>query len=76
MTSKEKAQQLVVKCMEIDIKYKTSHKNTKQRVKEYAILAVDEIINPKTEILVEGEYNGLLESDPYWEDVKREIEKL
>jgi hypothetical protein len=44
--------------------------------KQCALVAVDEIIEATTKIVDGGEGWQLVESNPYWQEVKQEIESL
>ena len=44
--------------------------------KQCALIAVGEIIEATTKILDEGEGFQLIESNPYWQETRKEIESL
>jgi hypothetical protein len=69
MTPKEKAQEL------FDKFYIEIYGFAKEDAKKFSLIAIDEIINaspiePMTFL------NGMRSNIPYWEEVKKEIEKL
>ena len=64
MTAKEKAEELVLKFLRIDINNTKEWFNT-LIAKQCAIIAVDEILKSPTP-----------KQEKYWEKVKQEIEKL
>jgi len=74
MTPKEKAEQLYNKMVvDFDIDY--------WQTKQCALIAVDEILNiehPQVIIYTEISKNSIRDyfQDEYWEEVKKEIEKL
>ena len=69
MTPKEKAEDLWLVYYElIDDDY--SNEAAKKMAKEYALIAVDEIIKYLTDILVPNPFAQ------YWQQVKQEIENL
>ena len=70
MTPKEKAEDIWVKYYEIvDDIY--SNEAAKKNAKMYALIAVNEILKDREEI------DGMrIINDPYWLEVKNEIEKL
>ena len=74
MTPKEKAKELVDK-------YDFDH-NEFDYSKEYALIAVDEIIENQENVIAKIEYKLLLKDikiitfSNYWNEVKQEIEKL
>lgn len=70
MTTKEKAEDLWLKYYElVDDIYSTEA--AKKNAKMYALIAVDEILKDREEI------DGMrVINDPYWLEVKQEIEKL
>ena len=76
MTAKEKAEELVLKYLRIDINNTKEWFNT-HIAKQCAIIAVDEIIKA---IPCREDYGGdgwvLIENTEYWQEVKQEIEKL
>ena len=63
MTSKEKAEDLVLKYLRID--NNTKEWFNKYIAKQCALIAVDEILEHCYEVM-----------KPFWEEVKQEIEKL
>ena len=70
MTPKEKAQDLWVRYYElIDDNY--SNEAAKKMAKEYAQIAVDEIIDA-----IKHEDNRMYYEIKYWEEVKQEIKNL
>ena len=73
MTAKEKAREVLDKFWLMD---KVQPMLTKEQAKQCALVAVDEIINATTKIVDGGEGWQLVESNPYWQEVKQEIEKL
>jgi hypothetical protein len=70
MTPKEKAKDIWVKYYEVvDDIY--SNEAAKKNAKMYALIAVNEILKDREEI------DGMrIINDPYWLEVKNEIEKL
>jgi hypothetical protein len=70
MTPKEKAQDIWVKYYElVDDIY--SNEAAKKNAKMYALIAVDEILKDREEI------DGMrVINDPYWLEVKKEINNL
>lgn len=72
MTPKEKALELVeLYCQLLSIR---SYEN-KNKAKDCALIAVDEILNFLNELFTEDYLANLLEKQ-YWEQVKTEIENL
>jgi hypothetical protein len=80
MTSKEKAFELAHKFRLIDIR--TSESTTMMismtDAKQCALIAVDEIIASNPKIIIKWAFTGIKEFDSisYWNEVKKEIEKL
>jgi len=74
MTPKEKAEELYEKYKFVYIQHYTS----KHEVKECALIAVDEIIKarPTTDGMIIGGKQTRPLTIHYWEEVKKEIEKL
>ena len=70
MTPKEKAKELINK---FD---KAVNVHTNTPLKKCALIAVNEIIEAKTKILDKGDGWQLVESNIYWDEVKKEIENL
>ena len=71
MTSKEKAEELVLKYLRLqEPNYNWFHKGL---AKKCALIAVDEILK-----MIDKSMQGFLDSDiiAYWQQVKKEIEKL
>jgi hypothetical protein len=69
MTAKEKAEELILKFMRLqEPNYNWFHSKL---AKQCALIAVEEILKDKEEI------DGMrIINDPYWLEVKQEIEKL
>ena len=73
MTPKEKAQELFNKYATYAVMWTGGIEVEKQNCKQCALIAVDEILNLNYNLL---EYYGNLSSTEYWQEVKKEIEKL
>jgi hypothetical protein len=78
MTPKEKAQELILKYLRIE---NTNEWWSKVPAKEISLITIDEIIksNPMIKIRVEKNDCSWIETQSnieYWQDVKKEIEKL
>jgi hypothetical protein len=70
MTAKEKAKELVDK-MVFQIEWNAQPSTVKGVTKQCALIAVNEILKDREEI------DGMrIINDPYWMEVKQEIEKL
>jgi len=77
MTPKEKARELIDKMyLKIPAKYDPTLLPHYPIAKQYALIAVDEILNNNNKI--PGNVDGLhtIENTSYWQQVKKEIEKL
>lgn len=70
MTPKERAAELVNKFI-IIIRCKMGQEDIKERAKQCALIVVDEILDDK--LVIDG---MRVINDPYWLEVKQEIEKL
>jgi hypothetical protein len=87
MTPKEKAEELIKKFFE-PVRWKLGQEDVKQRAKECALIAVDEIIDssPRYPSDVDWDDCGathqyyyeeqIQEALKFWKEVKQEIEKL
>jgi hypothetical protein len=71
MIEKEKAIELVSKYMMVDTHDEDHFIIRQQRGKKCALIAVDEILE-----IVKSDDSALIVELPYWEEVKKEIEKL
>ncbi len=71
MTPKEKAQELLDKMY--SVRSSSASDITMYFAKQCALIAVDELIKLDYDSL---EYYGELSSTDYWEEVRKEIEKL
>lgn len=70
MTTKEKAQELVDKFLP-HVRWKMGQEDIKQRAKQCALIAVDEVLEETIE------RDGMrIVNNQYWIEVKQEIEKL
>jgi len=70
MTPKEKAEELVAKFRHL-VRWKIGQEDILYRAKQCALIAVDEILKDREVI------DGMrVINDPYWLEVKQEIEKL
>jgi len=78
MTAKQKAKELVNKFKKYTDgsinKYTWSESFQKKNAKSCALIAVDEILNENSKR--GGENDEIIEYEPYWNEVKQEIEKL
>jgi hypothetical protein len=71
MTPKEKAEELVKKFGTYAVMWSGGIEVERQNVKQCALIAVNEILKDREEI------DGMrIINDPYWLEVKQEIEKL
>jgi hypothetical protein len=70
MTPKEKAQELIAK-FKHPVRWKMGQQDIVDRAKVCALIAVEEILKDKE--IVDG---MRIIHDPYWLEVKQEIEKL
>lgn len=70
MTPKEKAQELIDK-FKHPVRWKMGQQDIVDRAKVCALIAVEEILKDKE--IVDG---MRVIHDPYWQEVKQEIEKL
>jgi len=71
MTPKEKAEELVKKFGTYAVMWSGGIEVERQNVKQCALIAVNEILKDREEI------DGMrVINDPYWLEVKEEIEKL
>ena len=73
MTPKEKADDLFVKYYERLPDDIYSNEGAKSEAKQYALIAVNEIIKQYTTQLVQLKLNSII---GYWQEVKQEIQKL
>jgi len=71
MKPKEKAKELVSKYMMVDTHDEDHFIIRQQRGKKCALIAVDEILE-----IVKSDDSALIVELPYWQEVKKEIEKL
>ena len=71
MTPKEKALELIQKYNLVVLD--TALGGSNQRVKQCALIAVDEIL---WEIIKYADNSYVIENSKYWEEVKQEIKKL
>ncbi len=71
MTKKQKAEELVLKFREVPIEDSVMWYVGYEISKEFALIAVDEIIKA-----VESDWSFMEVRQEYWQEVKQEIEKL
>jgi hypothetical protein len=71
MIEKDKAIELVSKYMMVDTHDEDHFIIRQQRGKKYALIAVDEILE-----IVKSDDSALIVELPYWEEVRKEIEKI
>jgi len=79
MTTKEKAEELVDKYMNIkNVKLSDYSIIYLPTAKQCALIAVDEIINTNPKIIINWAFSGTQEFNniSYWQEVKQEIENL
>jgi hypothetical protein len=72
MTPKEKAKELFNKYAD-EFNFDSTYRNYKQQSKQCALIAVDEIIKEKKEC---SKYECYGKDLNFWQEVKKEIEKL
>lgn len=77
MTPQEKAQELVDKFLH-PVRWKMGQEDIKERAKQCALIAVDEILksNPIIPLSFMLESEALDAAREYWQEVKQELEKL